>query len=496
MEIFSNGIISIEEGKDSVLGAPYPKPFFTHKVSFPALEILRIDGGNSLEMLWNKNKPIASSFCKLREISIENCNKLRCMFPWSIVKSLAFLETLNIFSCELLERIFETEKRSFATEEEENGEIVFNRLSRLEFDNLPSLLCFHSGKCTLKFVALNFLKIRRCHDMKTFSYGITNTPNLQAVEIGENEVPVSPTKGINDIIQAFFTQEIEFLQSMRDVELRLKRVKRGFWHKLNSFPQLECLRLIGCEDDDMVCLPSEVSEVLYNIRTFKIENALQLVHVFENEVLTTNNHVQRCAKLKEIYLWDLPKLTHVWKESSEVITVSLDSLEHMEVRRCENLKCIVPSSFSFLNLRTLIVNNCNRMVNLFSSSVANNLENLEKIEISDCTGMTSIVIADEENGEIIFKKLRCLGLDNLPRLFSFYSGKCMLKFPSLETLDIFQCNQMETFSVGMVSTASLESMTIGESEFIISPTRDINVIIQHIFTDRNRMEGSKEKREG
>ncbi|XP_038902434.1 uncharacterized protein LOC120089080 [Benincasa hispida] len=207
MEIFSNGIISIEEGKDSVLGAPYPKPFFTHKVSFPALEILRIDGGNSLEMLWNKNKPIASSFCKLREISIENCNKLRCMFPWSIVKSLAFLETLNIFSCELLERIFETEKRSFATEEEENGEIVFNRLSRLEFDNLPSLLCFHSGKCTLKFVALNFLKIRRCHDMKTFSYGITNTPNLQAVEIGENEVPVSPTKGINDIIQAFFTQE-------------------------------------------------------------------------------------------------------------------------------------------------------------------------------------------------------------------------------------------------------------------------------------------------
>ena len=62
--------------------------------------------------------------------------------------------------------------------------------------------------------------------------------------------------------------------------------------------------MIGCEDDDIVCLPLEMSEVLYNIEEFIIEDAHKLVQVFENEELSrsNNNDVQRCAKLKNLTL--------------------------------------------------------------------------------------------------------------------------------------------------------------------------------------------------
>ncbi|XP_038902428.1 uncharacterized protein LOC120089073 [Benincasa hispida] len=297
-------------------------------------------------MLWNKNEPIASSFCELQDINIENCNKLRRMFPWSIVKSLAFLETLNIFDCELLERIFETEKSSFATEEEESGEIVFNSLTHLEFYNLPRLACFYFGKCTLKFPCLNFLKISRCHDMKTFSYGITNTPNLQAIEIGENEVLVSSTKGINDIIQVFFTQEVSFPQ-MEYLYIDRCNNLEMLWHNngpINtSFTKLQTIRIEYC--NKLKCVfPSNIVASLVCLEDLYICSCELLERVFEIAKPTFGD-TKVLVPLRSLYLSRLPNLMYVWdKDAGDVL--EFPNLKNVDVTSCSKLKSIFPASFT------------------------------------------------------------------------------------------------------------------------------------------------------
>uniref|UniRef100_A0A0A0LNF6 Uncharacterized protein n=1 Tax=Cucumis sativus TaxID=3659 RepID=A0A0A0LNF6_CUCSA len=100
------------------------------------------------------------------------------------------------------------------------------------------------------------------------------------------------------------------------------------------------------------------------------------------------------------------------------------------------------------------------MMNLFSSSVAENLGNLESTVIHECREMRCIVAAEEgeeENGEIVFKHLKEIILYGLPRLASFDNGKCTIKFPSLEVLYIYGSYEMETFSHGILSFPKLKS---------------------------------------
>ena len=269
---------------------------------------------------------------------------------------------------------------------------------------------------------------------------------------------------------------------MRNMELSLKSVKKRFCQKSESFSELISLKLIGCEDDDIVCLPLEMSEVLYNIEEFIIEDARKLIQVFETEELSrsNNNDVQRCARLKKLTLWNLPKLMHVWKESSEVTTISFDSLENIDIRGCENLKCILASSVTFLNLKYLTVGECSKMMNLFSSTVAENLGNLETTKIYDCREMRCIVAAEEgeeENGEIVLKNLKRIFLHGSPRLACFHNGKCTITFPWLEGFYIYGLYETETFSHGILSFPKLKSMKIDKREFKIAPGQDINAII-------------------
>ena len=265
-------------------------------------------------------------------------------------------------------------------------------------------------------------------------------------------------------------------------------MKKGFRQKPESFSELKSLELFGCEDDDIVCLPLEMKEVLYNTEKIEIKNGHQLVQVFENEELSRRNNddVQRCGKLKNLTLSNLPKLMHVWKESSEVTTISFDSLEKINIRKCENLKCILPSSVTFLNLKFLWIRECNKMMNLFSSSVAENLGNLESIKIYDCREMRCIVAAEEgeeENGEIVLKNLKRIFLHGSPRLACFHNGKCTITFPWLEGFYIYGLYETETFSHGILSFPKLKSMKIDKREFKIAPGQDINVIIRSHFAN-------------
>ena len=64
------------------------------------------------------------------------------------------------------------------------------------------------------------------------------------------------------------------------------------------------------------------------------------------------------------------------------------------------------------------------------------LEHLQKLEVRQCENMEEIISNQEEieatNSKIIFPALQHLLLKNLPSLKSFFQGRHNLDFPSLE----------------------------------------------------------------
>ncbi|XP_028072608.1 uncharacterized protein LOC114274827 isoform X2 [Camellia sinensis] len=128
--------------------------------------------------------------------------------------------------------------------------------------------------------------------------------------------------------------------------------------------------------------------------------------------------------LKNVKLSCLPKLTHVWKDNS-------------------------PGIQGFQNLRSLVVNECNSLRNLFSYSLAKFLVKLQEIEVNDC-GMIESIIGNEPNADdavitnmIMFPQLSSLKLGDLPNLRSFCSETCTFEGSLLKTIKVINCPKMK-----------------------------------------------------
>lgn len=65
------------------------------------------------------------------------------------------------------------------------SEIVCSQLKILALHCLPNLKCFHSGNNKLQFPNLKKIILSECPEMRSFSHGTINTPNLDSLIIAE-----------------------------------------------------------------------------------------------------------------------------------------------------------------------------------------------------------------------------------------------------------------------------------------------------------------------
>lgn len=465
---------------------------FDLQVAFPQLTSLDIESGNNLKALWHNNGLPGNSFGKLRHIYLYDCNKLTCVFPSCMVKSLVFLNTLQIVNCELVERIFEIEESTYDV----NRVVPLTSLTLRLLPKLKHVWSNDPAPILLTFPNLKEVYVVKCPQLKTlFPASFIN--RMKEIETlyfdGGNEIFAE------DEASQLMSPEVLLFPSLRVLTIHYSKLmkKRSFWVRPESFPKLQTLWLIRSEDDDMVNSPLEMSALICkSLKRLEIKNASELVHIFQNGEGNNNNDDASSsggdAKLKSLSLYNLPNLMHVWEDNSDQMSSScFDILGFIYVTRCEKLKYLLPSSITFFNLTTLWVYNCNGMMNLFECSVAKNLVNLESMEISKCRRMSSIVIAEGGGGEgedeetISFNKLHDLRLNDLGELLSFHPEKCRLKFPSLKVLRIEDCPEMKTFSYGILTTPKLAYVHIEEREISLSPAKGLNVIIRRRWKDKH-----------
>ncbi|GLT87873.1 hypothetical protein SLE2022_059280 [Rubroshorea leprosula] len=134
--------------------------------------------------------------------------------------------------------------------------------------------------------------------------------------------------------------------------------------------------------------------------------------------------------LKYLNVQNAPEVQHIIKSVEGVPFNAFPSLEELILQNLINLEKIFQGRLrdtAFKNLRTITIECCHKVKNLFSSSIARQLLHLQEISVADCSNMEDIV-DDEEQGsrndiveatELKFGEvLRSLRLGSLPKLSS------------------------------------------------------------------------------
>ncbi|KAI5342098.1 hypothetical protein L3X38_009973 [Prunus dulcis] len=135
---------------------------------------------------------------------------------------------------------------------------------------------------------------------------------------------------------------------------------------------------------------------------------------------------QAFDKLRQLNLWMLPMLSHIWEKGLQV-------------------------SSGFGNLRVLKVQRCPKLRYLFSPHIAKLLTCLERIEVYWCSAVEKIVGEAEGGGESIedeltFPHVNSIVLEDLPELESFCSEAYTLKWPALEKVEVEKCPKLKAFA--------------------------------------------------
>ena len=99
---------------------------------------------------------------------------------------------------------------------------------------------------------------------------------------------------------------------------------------------------------------------------------------------------------------------------------------------------------SFLKLRELFVEDSHFIKYLFSASVAENLLQLNRLEIRNCSMLEEIIVVNQKIDKLLFPQLSSVMLDNLPKLKRFCSGT-VIEFPLLTEIKMKGCPELMTF---------------------------------------------------
>lgn len=245
------------------------------------------------------------------------------------------------------------------------------------------------------------------------------------------------------------------------------------------------------DDNKKETLPFDFLQKVPSLDYLRVERCYGLKEIFPSQKLQV--HDRSLPGLKQLRLYDLGELESIGLEHPWVKPYS-QKLQLLKLWGCPQLEELVSCAVSFINLKELEVTNCNRMEYLLKCSTAKSLLQLESLSISECESMKEIVKKEEEDAsdEITFGSLRRIMLDSLPRLVRFYSGNATLHFKCLEEATIAECQNMKTFSEGIIDAPLLEGIkTSTEDTDHLTSHHDLNTTIETLFHQQVRNSLSK-----
>ncbi|XP_058214603.1 uncharacterized protein LOC131326035 isoform X38 [Rhododendron vialii] len=429
---------------------------FNVQVAFLVLEELYIGSMPNITEIWEKNLRQPESFClpmslrlrgceKLRSLKVKECEKLMNVIPSHMIQLLKTIQILEVSNCPQMEVTVVMEKREEKTQEATNKDIiVFPELTSLTLRKLENL----KGVCAYK-----------SEDRLCF--------NVQVAFPALEELSIDSMHNITEIWDKNLLQPESFCL------LRCLGV-RGY-EKLRSLKVMDCKKLMNV-------VPSHMLPLLKKIEVLEVKNCpeMEVIVVLEKREEETQEAANKdmiivFPQLRKMELGKLENLKGVCAYKSEDrlcfnVQVAFPSLEALCICEMPNIteiwdkNLLQPESFCLLRssgargyekLRSLIVGNCNKLMNVVPSHMHPLLKNIEILHVFNCPEMEVIVVLEKRKEEtqeaanndtiIVFPELSYLMLQELENL----KGVCAYKsedrlcfnvqvvFPKLIILDFY-----------------------------------------------------------
>ncbi|GLJ33626.1 hypothetical protein SUGI_0675960 [Cryptomeria japonica] len=396
-------------------------------VRHSCLEKIRIF--NSL----NLQSVTVSHLQKLIELNISGCEKIEEL----ILVQLNCLEKIKISDCSDLKSV--------------EGISNLRKLVKLQIEKCPKLE-------EISFVQLSFLQnitISNCQMLKSLK-GINDLPKLVELNISKCEELEQLS-----LVRHSCLEKIRIFNS-----LNLQSVTVSHLQKLIE------LNISGCEKIEELILVQ-----LNCLEKIKISDCsdLKSVEGISNLRKLEQLQIERCPKLEEISFVQLSFLQNITISNCQMLKSlkginDLPKLVELNISKCEELKefsslvrhsCIEKLSISnSLNLQSVTISHLKKLVELNISGCEKmkelnivQLSRLEKIKISDCPGLKSVL------GLYGLKKVVELQIEKCPKL----EGVIFVQLSFLENMTVFDCQKLKSLK-GLNGLRKLVELNISECE--------------------------------
>ncbi|KAL7612628.1 hypothetical protein Lser_V15G04854 [Lactuca serriola] len=391
----------------------------------------------------------------LKILEIRNCGGLEHIFTFSAIESLRQLEQLTVRYCFGMKVIVKKEEEDALFNLPSKEVVVFPRLKSIELVGLRELEGFFLGMNEFQLPSLDKLIINKCPKMMVFAAGGSTAPQLNYIH----------TKlGRRALDQEF---SLNFHQT--------------------PFPSLHSATSCSATSEGITCSFHNMIELYvgWNFVVKKIIPSSELLQLQKLEKI----HVEYSDKVEEVFETALEAAGRNgnsgsgsgFDESSQITTttlVNLPNLTQLELDNLWRLRYIWKSNqwtaFEFPNLTTVTIKDCERLEHVFTSSMVGSLLQLQELRIWDCSQMKEVIVKDadvsvEEDKEkesdgktnkeiLVLPRLKSLKLKCLPCLKGFSLGKEDFSFPLLDTLEIYKCPAITTFTKGNSATPQLREI--------------------------------------
>ncbi|XP_021826661.1 disease resistance protein At4g27190-like isoform X1 [Prunus avium] len=266
----------------------------------------------------------------LTHLILHQCDGLRFLFSSSMAKSLEQLEHIEISKCQMMEEIVSTSGYN-----EEHTDSMFCNLKSLKLQRLPSLTRFYSGSY-IEFSLLEKLHIEDCPRLGTFIVD----GKSEITTMGKENEDRNSKENLETVIPHFLFDEKVGFPSLERLIIHDLPALMTIWH--NQLAQ------------DSFCRLKEVN-------VYRCHN---LINIFARSM------IGRLNALYTLQIWQCQSLQVVF-ELGGVFEAYDTSTTQLKTFECPNLDFVE-------------IDACERLINIFSASVAKGLEQLTKLSVENC----------------------------------------------------------------------------------------------------------------
>ncbi|XP_065871567.1 probable disease resistance protein At4g27220 [Euphorbia lathyris] len=435
---------------------------------FPILESLVLRKLITLENISNCQLT-ACSFSKLRTLKVENCNKLKNLLSFSMVRNLSQLQELEVSNCKGMEEIVSGESE---VKDKEAQVVDFPQLRFLTLRCLPMF----RGFCS---------KVKELTPSQLESYQrtkeiVSEEDELQAPLPFFDKRAFFPNLEVLTLvyIACQVTQYGE--PSLVSSNLTRSTVSGGhdmkyifFSSFMNNLLQLKKLEVYSCEFLEGIVLTefgqdeSMMKNILPNLHVLNLYNLPNLKRFCDGNFIEFPTLIElsisRCPALKTFISNPLSASTAASKGTTGLDLeknqssrfppffdekVAFPSLEHMDISSMSNLERAWDNQLSegsFCKLKSMNFTSCEILQTVFPSNHLARFLRLENLVVNFCESLQEIyqlpVFSDEESNSVLAFELRYLHIDGLCKLKHIWSKdpQGIFTFKNLQSVHVRSC---------------------------------------------------------